>query len=90
MHSANEKLRRNSSLLEKAEDMCNSMREQFVKASAARKDELELLAAIKIKVEERYAQISKGATKRGEMTAEQLGEYDELEYEHDSFEHEKK
>lgn len=55
LNAANEKFKRNSSLLEKAEAMCHSMTVQFAKATEARRDELELLAAIKVKVDERYA-----------------------------------
>lgn len=39
------------------------------------------MAAIKIKVMERYGQISKGATDRGEMSEKELKEYDQLDYE---------
>lgn len=86
LNSANEKFRRNSTLMEKAEAMCHSMSEQFHKATEARIDEMELLKAIMVKVEERYSQISHGATERGDMTSAQLKEYDELEYEKKQFE----
>lgn len=47
--------------------MCNSMDVQYAAAKAGRNAELELLAAIVVKVEEHFADISKGATARGEL-----------------------
>lgn len=52
--SAKNKFARNDSLRSKAKSMCDAMALQYKKATDARYDELELLAAIKIKVMERY------------------------------------
>jgi len=47
--------------------MCASMDKQYAAAKVGRSAELELLAAIKVKVEEHFAEISHGVTSRGEM-----------------------
>jgi len=61
--------------------MCAAMDKQYAAAKEGRAAELELLAAISVKVEEHFAKISAGATARGEMDEfteyENASEYNE-------------
>ena len=45
--------------------MCTSMDNQYDAAKLGRRNELDLLAAIKIKVEEHFAKLSGGVVERG-------------------------
>merc|ERR1712157_517088 len=65
--SATQKVDRNTRLLADAKKMCAAMDKQYVAAKAGRKAELELLAAIKVKVEEHFAKFSAGVVERGEL-----------------------
>lgn len=47
--------------------MCDSMTKQYESASEGRKQELLLLDAIKVKVNEHYAKLTPEVVKRGEL-----------------------
>lgn len=81
--SATAKRDRNQRLLDDATALCAAIEEEYTNASAARKEELELLAAIRERVESRFAQLSKGVTERGtqdEFTYENASEYEHKEF----------
>jgi len=63
--SASAKRDRNQRLWDDAAALCNSVEEEYKSASSARKQELELLAAIRERVEARFAQLSTGVKDRG-------------------------
>ena len=65
--SATQKLDRNQRLYDAAVKMCHAMDVQYESAKAGRKAELELLAAITLKVEEHFAKFSAGVVERGEL-----------------------
>lgn len=50
--------------------MCDSVEAEYFTSTEARKEELELLAAITERVEARFAEVSGGVTARGETDAE--------------------
>jgi len=47
--------------------MCAAMDKQYEAAKVGRSRELELLAAIKVKVDEHFAQLASGVVARGEL-----------------------
>jgi hypothetical protein len=64
--SATGKRDRNQRLLDDATALCQSVADEYASATASRKEELELLAAIRARVEARFGQLSEGVTERGE------------------------
>jgi len=66
VQSATQKRDRNQRLLDDASALCNSVAEEYTAATASRKQELELLSAIRERVEARFGQLSEGVTARGE------------------------
>jgi len=67
INTATAKRDRNQRLLDDAHNLCNATENEYQSATAARKQELELLGAIRQRVEARFAQLSKGVTERGEQ-----------------------
>jgi len=65
--SATQKKQRNQTLYDDAIKMCAAMDRQYDSAKVGRSAELELLAAIKVKVEEHFSKLTSGVTARGEM-----------------------
>jgi hypothetical protein len=65
--------------------MCAAMDKQYEAAKVGRAFELELLAAIKVKVEEHFANLSGGVVSRGELddfdsTYENASAYEEKSF----------
>lgn len=67
VNSAQAKLDRNSKLKEDASNLCQACEDEYKSSSNSRKQELALLAAIKDRVEARFATISSGVTERGKQ-----------------------
>jgi urocanate hydratase len=65
VNSAQAKLDRNSKLKEDASNLCQACEDEYKSSSNSRKQELQLLAAIKDRVEVRFAALSSGVTERG-------------------------
>jgi len=65
--SATQKKDRNERLYHDAVKMCHMMDQQYESAKAGRAAELELLAAIKVKVDEHFAKFSEGVVERGKL-----------------------
>merc|ERR1712216_882390 len=83
--SATQKIDRNQRLYDDAVQMCHAMDVQYASAKAGRSAELELLAAITVKVEEHFANITGTARTRGELdnfdsTYSNASAYDEQEF----------
>jgi len=81
--SATAKKDRNQRLLDDATALCTAVDAEYKNATEARKEELELLGAIRERVEARFAQLSKGVTERGQQdnfTYENASDYDHQEF----------
>jgi len=89
LSSAQAKLTRNAALLKSANNLCQRDIESYEQQTAARRDELELLVAIKHKVHERYAQIDNehGTIDRASMSGEEIqNSYENASaYDHQTF-----
>merc|ERR1712141_139716 len=83
--SATQKLERNQRLYDSAVKMCHAMDVQYESAKAGRKAELELLAAITVKVEEHFAKFSEGVVARGELDNFDNTYENASAYDHQSF-----
>lgn len=88
VQAATAKRDRNQELLDAATEMCASFNAEYEAATAARKEELELLALIRERVEFHFAHLAEGVVERGKMDKEDF-EYDNAyAYEQPKFEHE--
>lgn len=65
VQSATQKRDRNQRLLEDAQALCQSVADEYASASASRKEELELLAAIRERVQARFSELTEDVTARG-------------------------
>eukprot|EP01006_Ploeotia_vitrea_P033063 TRINITY_DN65217_c0_g1_i1.p1 TRINITY_DN65217_c0_g1~~TRINITY_DN65217_c0_g1_i1.p1 ORF type:complete len:173 (+),score=31.59 TRINITY_DN65217_c0_g1_i1:597-1115(+) len=65
VQSATSKRDRNTQLLEDAQALCTAVEEEYQTATEARREELDLLAAIRERVEARFGQLSEGVKERG-------------------------
>jgi len=76
LFKATEKRDRNANLLADAHALCDSVAAEYQSATASRKEELELLAAIRERVEARFAEISTDVQERAnEDTFSYTNEY---------------
>jgi len=78
LFTATQKRDRNQTLLDDAQNLCQSVADEYAAATASRKEELELLNAIRERVEARFAEISTGVqetinTEDGSYTNEYTG-----------------
>jgi hypothetical protein len=80
VNSATAKRDRNQRLLDDAEALCGSVDQEYTASTQARKNELELLGAIRERVEARFAEISSGV-----RNEDDLSYHNASEYENDSF-----
>jgi hypothetical protein len=67
VNSAQAKLDRNTKLKDDATALCSACEDEYKSSSNSRRQELALLAAIKDRVEARFATISSGVTERGKQ-----------------------
>jgi len=82
--SATKKKERNQGLLDDATDLCETQENQYAQATAARKEELRVLAELRGIVEKRYAQFSKGAAHRADVDEFKAYE-NQSEYERENY-----
>jgi 16S rRNA G1207 methylase RsmC len=85
VEAAKSKRDRNQKLWDDAVAMCDAFVKEYEAASAARKEELALLALIRERVEARFAELSEGVTERGMQ--DEFSYDNEYEYEEDEFEY---
>jgi len=83
VESATAKRDRNQKLWDDAKAMCEAFNKEYESATKARKEELKLLAAIRERVEARFAQLSEGVTERGKQ--DDFDYENQSEYEHKEF-----
>lgn len=77
---ASQKKARNQNLLDASTALCNSVEAEYTSASASRKEELDLLSAIKERVEARFSQLQSSAVERGKQDSFQYDNAYEYKY----------
>ncbi len=81
------KFERNSSLLKAAQEMCSAMADEYATATAARKEELELLVVVRGMVNKRLGGVGQSVKSRDEVT-DWSDDHTEIGYSAGEFDHE--